>query len=99
VILLDHMIQGLVTQANPTRQRTLGFQHLDGCRIRGILVNFDDPWHGIARCFYGLNNEALRRRGSAFRCQQKLDRLAGGVDRTVQVPVLALDSYIGLVTR
>jgi hypothetical protein len=29
--------------------------------------------------------------------QQKLDRLAGGVDRTVQVPFLALDPYIGLV--
>jgi hypothetical protein len=39
----------------------------------------------IARCFDGLNEEAFRCRSIPFRCQQKLDHLASGVDRTVQV--------------
>ena len=56
-----------------------------------------NPWHRIARCFDGFNKEALGCPSIAFRRQQKLDRLARGVDRTVQVPVLALDPYIGLV--
>src|SRR5215471_13619434 len=34
MILLDHIIQVLaLTQGNATRQRTFGFQRLDGCRI------------------------------------------------------------------
>ena len=94
----DHIIQVLaLAQANATRQRTLGFQRLDGCRIGGVLVNVHDPWHRVARCFYGFNQEAFCCRRIAFRCQQKIDRLAGGVDCTVQVPVLTLDPYIGLV--
>jgi hypothetical protein len=92
VILLDHIIRVLaLTQANATRQRTLGFQCLDGCWIGGVLVNVQDPWHGIARCFDGFNQEAFCCRRIAFRGQQKLDRLARGVDRTVKIPVLALD--------
>ena len=91
VILLDHIIQvPALAQANATRQRSPGFQCLDGCRIGGVLVNIHDPWHRIARCFYGLNQEALGCRRIPFRRQQKLDRLAHGVDRTVTVSVLAL---------
>ena len=56
-----------------------------------------DPWHRIAGCFYGFKKEAFRCRSIPFRRQQKLDRLARGVDCTVQVPVLALNPYIGLV--
>jgi hypothetical protein len=98
VILLDHIIQVLaLAQANATRQRALGFQRLDGCRIGGVLVHVQHPWHGTTRCFYGFNKEALRRRRIPFRRQQKLDRLARGVDRTVQIPVLAIDPYISLV--
>jgi hypothetical protein len=89
MILFHYIIQALaLTQANARRQRTLSFQCLNGCRIGGVLVNVHDPWHRIARCFYGFNKEAFRCPSIAFCRQQKLDRLARGVDRTVQVPGL-----------
>jgi Transposase len=63
--------------ANATRQRTRGFQCLDGCWIGGVLVNVEDPWHGIARCFEGFNQEVFCRRRIAFRSQTRLSNGAG----------------------
>ena len=62
-----------------------------------MLVHVDDPRHGIARSTQGLAEEAFGSRGIALGGEQEIDRLAGGIDRPVQVAVLALDLNIGLV--
>src|SRR5215472_15924926 len=93
----SHYSGTCIDAGEPDAVAHLRFSSLDGCRIGGVLVNVHDPWHRIARCFYGFNQEAFRCRSIPLSRQQKLDRLAIGVDRTVGVPVLALDPYVGLV--
>jgi len=98
MVLFHHIIEILaLTQTNPPRQDAFGFQ----CCYRGrkgrVLVHVDDAWHGIAGRAQSLTKEAFGSSRVALRREQKINRLAVGVYRAVQIFVFPLDLYICLV--
>ena len=98
VILFHDVVEVLaLAQPNPPRQGTPGFHLLNGGRVSRVLVDIHDTWHGIAGCRNGMEEKAFGRCRIALRRQQKLDRLAGGIDGPVQVPVFPLNSQVGLI--
>ena len=60
MVLLQHIIEVFaLTQANPTREDTFGFQRFHGGRKSRVLVHVDNPGHRIAGGAQGLTEEAF----------------------------------------
>ena len=98
MILFHYIVEVLaLPQANSARERPFRFQPFYRRRVRWILVDVHDPWQGIAGCRQSLSEEPLGRICIPSRGEQKVDRLAHGVDCSIQILVLAFDLYIGLV--
>jgi hypothetical protein len=77
MILFHYIVEVLaLPQANTARERPFRFQPFYGRRICRVLVDMDDPWHGIARGTQGLTEEAFGRRRIPLGREQKLDSLA-----------------------
>ena len=77
MILFHYIVEVLaLPQANTARERPFRFQPFYGRRICRVLVDIDDPWHGIARGTQGLTEEAFGRRRIPLGRKQELDRLA-----------------------
>ncbi len=97
-MVLFHVIEVLaLTQPNPPRKRALRFQRLDRGWVGGVLVYVDHPGHRIAGSAQGLAEEAFGSGSVSFGREQEVDGLTGRVHGSVQILVLALDLYIGLV--
>ena len=80
-----------------TRQNFIGFQRFHRGRIGRVLVHVHHPWHRIARCVNRPAQEAFGCGGIAFRSEQKVDRLPGGIQRSIHILILAFYVDIGLV--
>src|SRR5215471_11361408 len=98
MILFHYIVEVLaLPQPNSARERPFRFQPFYGRRICRVLVDIDDPWHGIARGTQSLTEEAFSSGSISLGGEQKLDRLTGRVHRTVEIFVLTFNLYIGLV--
>jgi hypothetical protein len=98
MVLFDHIIKILpLPELNAAQQTGIGFQGLHGRRVRRVFVDIHDPRLCTPGRLRGLYQKAFGRGSVPPRQQQKLDGLASGVQRTIQVPVLALDPDAGLV--
>lgn len=73
------------------------FQFLDGGRIGRIPVDVDDAWLRSCERVQGLAQEALRSSRVPLGSEQKLDGLARGVDRSIEIPVSAFDLDVRLI--
>src|SRR5205085_10057164 len=59
--------------------------------------DLDHAWHRTPGCFNRFAQKPFGRCGIAFSREQEVDRLPCRVERSIQVFVLALHLYIGLV--
>jgi hypothetical protein len=97
MVLFHHVQVFAPTQANSPWQRAFLFQRFHCRRKSWVLVHVDHPRHGIARSAQSLSEEPFGSCGITPGGEQKIDRLAGGIHRSIQVVVLALDLNIGLI--
>ena len=71
-----------------------------GCydgRVSGILVDIDDAGNRVGRRAKHFLKESLRRCGVTLGGEQKINRLPGGIDCSIQILFLPLDLNVSLV--
>ena len=90
VVLFHNIIKVLaLAQADTARQNPFRFQ-LRHCRRKGwVLVHIDDSRHWIPGRTQSLTEEAFSGRSIAFRGEQKINCLTGGIHGTVEELVLS----------
>jgi hypothetical protein len=86
-----------LAKANAARQRSFGFKPFQVGWVRRVLIDVHHPWYRISRRLKSFPKEALCAGGLTLCREQKIDRLASRVHRTVEIPIFALNLYIGLV--
>ena len=91
MILFHDVVQvSALPRPTPLRQLSFCLQFPDRRWIRRVLVYVDHPRRWIARRLKRFAEEAFRRRSIALSRKQEVNRLTGGVHRTIQVLLLAV---------
>ena len=97
MILLNDIIQVLALPKRfGIREQTLLLQLGNRLGISRILIHVDDPRRGGVGGVEGLAEEALGGLGIALGTQQKVQRVALRVHRSIEILPLAVDLQVGV---
>ena len=98
MVLFNDIVEILaLAETNAVRKDAFGFQSINCSRIGWVLIDIDYSRNGVRRRAEYAFKEAFGGGRVALRRKQKVNNLPGRIHGSIQILVMPLNLYIGLV--